>query len=61
MTLWNFNDSWISTYNYKYQRLKREPSDHQPISIELDFSNFSPGAGLWKLPTSLLYDQDCIN
>ena len=38
----------LAQYSYKYYVISIK---HHPIIIDLDFSNFSPGAGLWKLPT----------
>ena len=32
-------------------------SDHYPITLEVDFANFTRGRGFWKLNNSLLYDK----
>ena len=35
-------------------------SDHNPISIEIDFSRFQRGRGFWKLNNSLLCDTEYV-
>ena len=42
----------LAQHSSHYHRLTRETGyDHHPISLDIDFSNFTPGAGLWRLPT----------
>ena len=36
-------------------------SDHNPISLEIDFSRFQRGYGFWKLNNSLLYDTEYVS
>ena len=50
----------VEKFVSKYHRHPRGPSDHCPISIDVDYSNFKPGPGTWKIPTNLLHNRDYI-
>lgn len=44
-----------------YEKYPAYKSDHSPIIITIDFSNFNRGKGLWKLNGSLLKEIEYVN
>ena len=45
----------------KTEILPRCFSDHNPITLDIDFSRFTRGRGFWKMNNSLLYDTDYVD
>ena len=45
----------------KAEILPRCFSDHNPITLDIDFSRFTRGRGFWKMNNSLLYDTDYVD